>query len=419
MSQLLVDFYAIANICLLIWYLYRYGFRMTPGLIVLSFYVAVAVMAVPAYSYLQEDWFFSKYDFTNVTLFPYIYLFVTTLLFLYPIFNFQKYVDRISFSLSEVKVKRFIVIYTLCALFSIYCYYQTIVSNVSLETLSEIRQSHYEGDTLKAYDNIIEQVIMLFVFNFNPLAAVVFFYALAFFRKKLSRFWIWGMGIGVFGPPFMVAIMTSSRGMLINELFLLLVCYCLFSSFYPRRLKRILAFLTVAVLVIFSLYSALVTESRFGKGSDAVSSIICYFGQPTIIFNSQTMDISSYANGNRFFYPVIEYFGGDPGSVVSKIVKGWSPCFDTFIGDLYVDFGPILTLLIALVVPYMIDSYFRRKKILTLPRMYLMVYYCTTMIHGALVTGKGFIFNILFCVVIYYSSAYMLGKTNKLTIKKL
>lgn len=256
--------------------------------------------------------------------------------------------------------------------------------------------------------------MLFFTFNLNVLASIVFFYILSNTQIILNKWWIYGLGLGVLMPPFMVAIMTASRGMIIGEVFQLMLCYSYFEGSYSRKLKKTLIVLCCLILVIFWTYSMLVTQSRFGKGDDAFSSLVSYFGQPTLVFNSQTSAITDYALGARFFYPWLESFGIDPETILKPIVKSWNPCFDTFVGDLYVDFGPIGTIILALIISYFVTKYFSTRKSMSLPNLYLMTFYCVTLQHGALVTGYGFCMNIVYCIVIYYLSKFLLGHSSNL-----
>lgn len=352
----MVNAYALLNVCIFIYFYRKYGL-FNIGVILLAFYVLIAVSAIPAYKILQTDSFFSQYNFRNITLIPYIFLITITLLLIQPTFHFNKYIENTDIVLSRQKIKWFIIIYTLCSMIAIYCYYRTIVNNVSVETISEVRNDHYEGESLKAYNNFIEHLILLFVFNFNAIATIVFFYVLAHLRSHVASTWIILMAIGVVAPIFMVAIMTASRGMILTEFFQLIFCYCFFAKYYPKKLKRYFAIISIILVALFLIYSIIVTIARFGEGDDTLSSLISYFGQPTIIFNSKTAEIADFACGNYFFYPWVKYLGGNPDRVLISITKSWSPCFNTIVGNLYVDFGPIGTFLIALIVPVVFQNY--------------------------------------------------------------
>lgn len=413
MEQILVDLYAVANVLLLVWYVKKYGWRFSPGLLVLSFYVLIAIMAVPAYEALQTDSFFSAYDFTNITLMPYVYLFITTLILIYPTFKFGKYIRRVHISIPEKKLKIFIVAYSVCALISVYCFYRTISTNVTIETLAQVRNDLYEGEVITAYNNQIEHIIILFTVQFNTVATIAFFYAVATMRKRISVWWFVALCIGIIVPPFMDAMKTASRGMLIGTAFSLSLCYGYFSNLYSKQIKRVFLVVAVISITVFLAYSLIVTEMRFGSDDDSYSSIISYFGQPTIIFNSQVADISSFAYGARFFKPVAEFIGVDIQALMTPIAKGWSPCFDTIIGDFYVDFGPIGTFLAVLGISYLVTSYFSRKKTLTISHLYLMTFYCLSLQHGALVTKSGFCTNILFCIILYFLCNLMFGRPRK------
>ena len=95
MELILVIGYALSNMLLLLFYVRKYGWRWSPGIVVLGFYVLIAIIGIPAYDMMKKDDFFYQYNFTNITLFPYIYLFITTLFFLIPTFKFQGIVNRL------------------------------------------------------------------------------------------------------------------------------------------------------------------------------------------------------------------------------------------------------------------------------------------------------------------------------------
>lgn len=409
MSQILVDIYAIVNVALFLYYLYKYGISNS-GVIIFAFYTIIALFAIPAYEILKSDSYFSQFNFSNITLFPYVYLLIITLLLIRPTFHFNGYIQKHNISVAESKVKLFVIVYSLCSILAIYCYYRTIVENVSAEALSQIRNDLYGGESMKAHKNFIEHIVTLFVFNFNGMATIVFFYVLAYMRAQIAKIWFFILAMGIVAPTFMVAIMTASRGMIVSEFFQLLFCYSFYSNSYSKRLKRSFTIVCAIILVIFGFYTILVTISRFGEGDDSMSSIISYFGQPTIIFNSQVSEISSYAYGVRFFYPWANILGIDPDMILNPIVKKWSPCFDTLTGDLYIDFGPIGTFLIALLVPVIFNNFVIRKKCLKLPDIYLLLYYCMIMQRGALVTGYGMCVDILFCIAVYWVSCLLLNK---------
>lgn len=145
----------------------------------------------------------------------------------------------------------------------------------------------------------------------------------------------------------------------------------------------------------------IVTEARFGEGDDSISSLICYWGQPPIIFNSQVAALNESLGGIRFFKPIAEYFGINTTQEIHELGKHFIPCFDTFIGDLYFDFSYLGVIILTIIVPLFVKNFINKNSYLGIGHLYIMCFYCLFLQHGALVTKTGYCTEVLFAIAMY------------------
>ena len=250
---------------------------------------------------------------------------------------------------------------------------------------------------------MIEHVFVTFTMSFQVPATIVFFVLLTKPNSRPNFIIMSVFAICLILPTFMDAIRTASRSMVVSLFIRLLLCYSMFKGYFSANLKRL--FLSGGLLLVVFLigYSLMVTEARFGDAdSGGISSLICYWGQPTLVFNSQVMDVNEHSFGKIFFLPLYEAAGIDSSSLFIRMCKGFGSCFTTSIGTFYLDFGLIGILLMAFVVPAFINKIINRAKVIDISKLYLMLFYCLFLQNGALTIKWGFITSIGLCTFFYF-----------------
>lgn len=420
MELYLVYLFAFANIILFILYIRRYGINLAPGMIVLSFYVLVACLAIPAYSELPQSDFFSFYNFREITLFPYIVYFFVFLMLIKPTFEFQKVISKSPIVISIDKAKIFVYIYIAASIITIFLIYRTISVNSVLENMAEVRRDFYAGEGLIPYNNAVEHFITTFTMAFQIPATIILF---VLFTKPRSRpnFMIMTLfALCIIVPAFLDAVRTVSRGMVVSLFIRFLLCYGMLNSYFSKKLKSYFVKISIVFLGLFVIYSLLVTEARFGEAeSGGINSLVCYWGQPTIIFNSQVMEISEFSYGKIFFLPLYEAAGIDNSALFARICKGFGPCFTTAIGTLYLDFGIVGILLIAIFIPAIINKLIIQSKTIDISKLYLILFYCSFLQNGALTMQWGYISHIGYCVFFYFTLKYLTPNRRKNKLEEI
>lgn len=400
MEQFLIYLFAIMNLGALILYVGKYGFKVSPGFLVLFFYALVACMAIPAYSMLPKDPSFAMYNFRDITLLPYIIYFIAMVLLLKPTFQFHMVVERAPLSYSYVRLKWFSYIYVISALITVWLMYEAITSQSVLENLAQVRNELYDDESIRVYKNNFEHLFVTFTMFFQVPATLVFFLLLVDKRKKNVVF-LAVFALMIIAPTFLDAIRTASRGMVVSLFFRLLVCYGLFKTRLSDGVKKFFILAGGILLVILVSYSLLVTAARFGDDNSGISSLICYWGQPTLVFNSQVMSVEHFAHGKIFFKPIYSALGEDPTLLLSNITKDIGPCFKTLVGTTYLDFGIVGIIILSTLLPMGINRLVYKASSIDVSRLYLILYYCILLQEGALTIKYGFVVNVFYCVFFY------------------
>lgn len=401
MAIFYVVLYAIVNMFFYFTYLKKTKFDFSPGFIVVGFYTIVAVLGIPAYNMLPKDDFFYRYDFTNVTFLPYVLLFVATYFLWKPIFSFKEKIIKTPLNISLKKVEWLSYLYIALAFFSIFLYYR-LIRSMSIEDMAMIRVDVYQGEQQLAYGNLFERAALSFTSRLNTLMTVVFFLLLAKYRDYFSKVFFILLGIAIILPIIGDAARTVSRGVVISLIIQLALGFSFFAQFYTKKIKKLLFLCAIFVLIGILIYSLIVTEARFGDGDTGFSSLICYWGQPPIVFNSQVMEVTDFGWGRRLFLPIADYLGFAPKTFLAEQGRAYNPCFITNIGGMYLDFSLLGVCLLVILIPYLINKFLRNQKTINMGTLYLMMFYCLYVQHGALVTKSGYIEDILIALILYF-----------------
>lgn len=398
--------YALVFVIFLIFYIHKYK-ALDAGFVLLSLYTIIAVLGIFAYKLLQVDSFFSQYNFTNITLLPYLFLFLIIFMFLRPVLGLEKKIQKKQLLYNDSKLLIFSYVYILCALISSYLFYRLVSGYWMNDEWAKIRLDQYAGEAELAYNNTFERIFISFTMYFRIPATIAFFALLTKQNNIKYRFMFFSLFlISLVLPSIGDSMRTASRGMIVTLFIEFLLCFTFFKNNISRKMKKTLLFFSLFFVFFSYLYSSVVTESRFGEGNEAFISLICYWGQPPIVFNAGVASINSFYNGSYFFYPLLQSLGYDIFLSPTIIGGDWGPTFFTFVGALYADFTPLGVFVIALIIPYLMNNYIKKINYISINALYLILFYCTYLQDGALVTGRGFVYDVFIASIIYQLLRY-------------
>jgi len=259
-------------------------------------------------------------------------------------------------------------------------------------------QLYADADEIELYDNQWQRLIKNLLGYFHPFAVVY-----AFFRTTLKgkRFYTLMLFFAIIVSSFISATVVASRGMVFGLAMELVLVFMLFRHRIPRSQKR--AFLTAGLLVgvFFVIYSILVTVSRFGE-DEAGGSVFEYFGHSMLSFNDGLFNnLHDFAYGKRFFSWFIDLFGGNSDFDTAKAGATHGTAFFTIVGGMYIDWGPIGTLIVASLACLLMLSYTRKKTIM-LSDMVVIIFYINTLAKGLFAFGRGRAIEWVMTFIVYF-----------------
>ena len=149
------------------------------------------------------------------------------------------------------------------------------------------------------------------------------------------------------------------------------------------------------------IYSILVTVSRFGE-DEAGGSVFEYFGHSMLSFNDGLFNnLHDFAYGKRFFSWFIDLFGGNSDFDTAKAGATHGTAFFTIVGGMYIDWGPIGTLIVASLACLLMLSYTRKKTIM-LSDMVVIIFYINTLAKGLFAFGRGRAIEWVMTFIVYF-----------------
>lgn len=153
-------------------------------------------------------------------------------------------------------------------------------------------------------------------------------------------------------------ILNASRGGLVRMFILTIAFFFVFKNGYEAKVQKIAKWVLFTFVGLLSTAVAAITIGRFTRSFMAddylISTVSHYLGCPIYNFESLVLDAGGTRNGDRILN-LFKYvlFPGDGaytfGERLSKYsyMKIGEDSFSTFIGDVVLDFGPVLSIIMA------------------------------------------------------------------------
>lgn len=374
---------------LLIYYLHTRK-TMDFGFVLLFAYALTAVTCVFWYAYNPVNW--------KLTTWPFIYLFGICILSFRPFFIYPS-----SYISENIKIRKlnvlniFCYIFITCAITATFFSINDVIKNI---TTNDWVQIYSESGDKILYTTQLERFTKIFTQYLHPIATIALFYYLTLNRKK----WLFLilLCISIIGSVFATAIIVGARGLIVIRFMSVFIGYIFFQKSYSKKLKRIILYFSSSILFIVLLYAFAVTESRFSNyysTLDEKSSILYYLGHSMLAFDYGIADtIQKFMWGDFLFKTNMNlyYLGFD-----STLGTHFGTQFFTFVGAWYLDFGPFGTLIIAILLPILLFSNFRKKKVFDIADLYLYFFFYMFLLNGVFVYGRGYFIQWVMSFAVY------------------
>ncbi len=355
-------FYAILWIVLFFKLLRNYK-KNTVSILVTSFYVLYSVLAV--FLYNNE---YYRYNFNNVTFFPYIYLFLMILLSLKPILQFDKS------QVEELRKPNTLVVnsYVYCFIFLAIVLLPSTIYELRNGIVKILMDSSGGADLYSdahgggVVQRSIRDIPKFIFFMLSDISVLLFFYYLTL--PQLKRFVLIGLSFTMIYNilrPISLGLRTDA----IMTIFSILASYIIMYRWIPKKRKKYINIigLTVGGLLIALLMA--LSISRFsGRGAGVNGANHNYIAQASLNFNNYGLDAGGIRYGDRTFRIFKEFLGFDnvPVGIMERrskyhYMKMDDGVFYTYVGDFTLDFGPFVAALIFLLYSFVFTKITRVK----------------------------------------------------------
>ena len=341
------------------------------GIIILT-YVISAIASIIFYNGLE---FLSVGD--DLSWPPLIYLFSCINICLIPIYVYSKKMSALQVKLGGNKDSIIDGFIMLCSPFLFEAFVEMFI--IAISTNADSLNGIYESskDIVGEQLSFLGRKTMAICRNFHYLWPILFFYQLV--KKKKGIYIVAPLIATITG--FLEAYASASRVGIVREIMYIFILLLLFKNSLDEKMrKKILKIFTISLCSTVFLLS-LITLSRFDKGNqggndDILIWVSLYLGEGPIRFCQYMWNIVNFGNGDNVVSLFKEVIGLDPivdmeqRREVYERITG-IPCliFYTFIGDFYIDFGPIFTVVICII--FSMSLYFYLKKCITRGYLYL------------------------------------------------
>lgn len=321
------------------------------GSVILSSYLIYALLSFVLFNN-------PFYKFDELSLFPFLYLFVMLMISFFPILNYDYHkIDEI-----QKPTRIFFNIVSLIFIVSSLIQLPGIISNfsksiVQLLLVSSAGQDLYNeamADSYSLGDGSISNLPSIISNAYGNFGILLFFYYLTLQDRKAF------ITVGLFLSciiGLLNNISLGQRGPIIEILLSFVITYFALKKFFQPKIRKVIGTIGIVFLVAVTVPIIALTNSRFGDtrgGSD--SSVFFYAGQQNIIFNNYGLDNGGIRYGDRVFPFFKRLLGFEnvpnnfwerrnkyPNLIVNDEV------FIGFVGDFTLDFGPYITPIIFIV----------------------------------------------------------------------
>lgn len=341
---------------------------------------------------------------TKLSYEPYILCFIVYFILFFPLRNLHLQLDNRSVGfLFGKKFRLFVVGWTV-----FYTFYLALLCSEFLQSLvgglgNAYEARHMEGEVLYQYDSVFISYIVkgYGFFIYSASSPVLLLYAVIGQKiSKISKSFAGYIAILCLLPSPLSSISQGSRGALFADM----ICYSFYASLlwnlFSKPIKRLIIRYAIIVLSLMLVISLIITIQRVG-GKDSGSSILRYFGEPfpNLGYNMYGQ-VRLHPMGLRFF-PEVVFGDNPPWDSTDESYRYWEGItgvpvinFKTFFGDLYIEFGSILAVVIPLVMCLAMKLIIRKRlSVLALPIVYYYIQICSQSFAGFNKTGHFSVFQ--------------------------
>jgi len=331
--------------------------------------------------------------YEKITYLPYLFLFSCFFISLAPIIRYENISEKFNYSQNNkilISVMWFFVIVSIVPFLENLHQVLTSTSSSNASAIADMYDSKMYGGGFKIdwlssigmLFNSLDGIFIQFLF-FVP------FYLLT--QPKVSKTLLILMFLPL-ANHLLFQIAASGRGtavlFIMNSIFFIF----LFRKQIPEKRLRSVKIAGTCLLALIIAALSIITFARkeaTNANDDNAIFIGYYIAKSHLDFNEKLWYIPVYTEGDNTFAFFKDIFGMDTFKSFLKKEAYWGPKirispgnFYTYVGDCYMDFGPIPTLLTFLCIAILAALYFSSNKKITIIRLFWFFAYCQVIMMG-------------------------------------
>lgn len=348
------------------------------GVVVLALYTAIACVSCHLY---KNPLFIVFFGDISISLFPFIYLFVTIVLLIRPLFYIEYN------KISEIKLPPLNIMNLICAYIVVCAIYQLIVSmpevkagidgmlsdsSNSIDAYLETTDENLNKKSLSGSLNFLGFFVSMGV-GFS----MFFFFVYLLYPNK-NKWLMAGMIIAVMTQPI-ISLASGSREKVVTTIIVFLFMYVLLRPLLSKKIRKVISYGTVVMAALLFILFFIISYARAsGNFENLMSGLESYFGMSFLIFDDKCLFANGTREGNVVSPLINVLFGGRTYSQVEirdmyASLGVDNGVFYTFVGDFVLDYGPLLAFIILMAIAFFFNKKLRVKDSLT--GGHLVLYY--------------------------------------------
>jgi oligosaccharide repeat unit polymerase len=349
--------------------------RSNVGIIVLALYSAVAIVSCHLYQQPDMD------EYRNVTLFPFIYLYITITALIYPLFKTD--IGGIqTVKLPPLKIMNVLCVFIIiCSLYQLFNTLPEINKGIGLMLLDSTNAVDAYIDTTEANmtnKSLSGAVSILGVLSTTGVGFAMLFFFIYLLYPNKNKWILYGMIISSLIVPIS-SLASGSREKVVTTIIVFMFMFLLLRPLLTKKTSRIISggTLIVAGLMLILFFIISFARSR-GDYEKLLLSFESYFGMSFIVFNDKCISAVGTREGN-WVSPLINVLLGGRSYSQIEIRDKYSSLgidngvFYTFVGDFVLDYGPILAFIILILISCFFSKKLRLKN--TINAGHIVLYY--------------------------------------------
>ena len=355
---------------------------------IVAIWLTSSVFALVFY-YLTEEMLYRRIDFI-----PFVFMHLCFILSVFPVIRVK--IPQKEYSMSQVNITLYKNILCFFIILSIVPFVENLKQVLSLGSsdseLAEIYDSKMYGGGFEVnwlspigmIGNSLDGVFLYFLI-FSP------FYLLT--RKDVSMPFVLLSMIPV-STHLLFQMAAAGRTTMVTFMLMSILLIFLFQKSIPiNRFKKIRNFGIIAVALMFMGLTAITLSRKeaTNAGDDFAVVIGYYVAKGHLDFNENLWHMKQHTEGDNSFSFLKSCMGLPTYKSFLEKEKYWNESrigvppgfFYTYIGDLYMDFGPIITLFLYIFVSFVsLFLIYKWNGNYSIVRCFLVFIYCSTLIMG-------------------------------------